>query len=165
MSSTDDLVRNNASYAEAFDKQGLPAAPGTRVAVVSCMDARIDVHKILGLEEGDAHVIRNAGGLVTDDVIRSLVLSQRVLGTEEVIVMQHTGCGMLDLPEDDIAGELERETGKRPDFSFGAFSDLHASVREGVEALVANAFLKDSVRGFVYDVDTGRLSEVTQGDD
>lgn len=121
----DDLLKNNEVCASGFDKGDVPAQPSKRVAIITCMDARIDVHRILGLDEGDTHVIRNGGGLVTEDALRSLVLSQRVLGTTQVIVIQHTGCGLLDLPEEEIKRDMERDLGAAPDFSFGGFSDLH----------------------------------------
>ncbi len=158
--SIDDLLRNNTYYAERFDKGDLPARPAKRIAVVTCMDARIDVHRILGLEEGDAHVIRNAGGLITEDATRSLLLSQRVLSTEQVLVIQHTECGMLNLPEEELKREVEREFGMRPDFDLGAISNLNESVRSAVAAIEATPFLSNAVRGFVYDVKTGRLHEV-----
>lgn len=157
----DDLLKNNAAYANAFDKNDLPPLPRLGIAILTCMDARIDVHRILGVEEGDVHVIRNAGGLATEDAIRSLLLSQRVLETKEVVVIQHVGCGMLDLPEDDIKRGLERDFGVTPEFELGGFSDLTESVRSAIATIKASPFLGDSVRGFVYDVTTGRLVEVT----
>ena len=157
----DDLLQNNAAYAATFAKSDLPPIPALRVAVLTCMDARIDVHRILGVEEGGVHVIRNAGGLVTEDAVRSLLLSQKVLATREVLVIQHTGCGMLNLPEQEIKRELERELGAAPEFELGAFTDLHDSVRRAVATIKQTPFLHDSVRGFVYDVTTGGLQEVT----
>jgi carbonic anhydrase len=162
MTVTDELLQNNLRHAEAFSKGGLSAIPAKRVAVLACMDARMDVHKILGLEDGDAHVIRNAGGLPTDDAIRSLLISQRILGTEEIVLIHHTGCGMLDLPEEDVKDELQKETGARPPFDLGAFSDLEENLRLSLRQITANRFISrtSSVRGFIYDVSTGRLREI-----
>ncbi|HEX2234695.1 MAG TPA: carbonic anhydrase [Actinomycetota bacterium] len=163
MSATEELVRNNEAYARSFDKGSLPLPPTRKVAVVACMDARLDVHKILGLQEGDAHVIRNAGGVVTDDAIRSLTISQRLLGTEEVILIHHTDCGMLTFTDDDVKQRVQAEVGIRPHFSLEAFSDLEEDVRQSIRRIQASPFLpsRDRVRGFVYDVTTGRLQEVT----
>jgi carbonic anhydrase len=162
MSVTDDLLKNNERYAERFDKAGLAKAPAKQLAVVACMDARLDVYAILGLEPGDAHVIRNAGGIVSDEEIRSLTISQRALGTREVILIHHTGCGMEGLDDEAFAGELERETGTRPPWRPGGFSDVEQDVRESIARVRESPFIphNDSVRGFVYDVETGRLSEV-----
>jgi carbonic anhydrase len=162
MSNTDDLLRNNEAYAAAFDKGGLPGPPAKGVAVVSCMDARVVPSRILGLEEGDAHIIKNAGGVVTDDVIRSLAVSQHLMGTREVIVIQHTDCGLVRMTDDGFAERLEEAAGQRPEWSLQAFTDLEQSVRDGVERIRTSPFLPntDSVRGFVYDVATGRLAEV-----
>jgi carbonic anhydrase len=162
MSATDDLLRNNETYAEAFDKGELPGPPAKRVAVVSCMDARVVPSRILGLEEGDAHIIKNAGGVVTGDVIRSLAVSQHLMGSREVIVIQHTDCGLVRLTDDGFAERMEEASGQRPDWSLQAFTDLEESVRDGVERIRTSPFLPntDSVRGFVYDVTTGRLAEV-----
>lgn len=162
MSNTDDLLGNNRAYAQGFDKAGLPGRPARRVAILACMDARIDVHRILGLEEGDAHVIRNAGGLPTADAIRSLVISQRVLGTEEVILVHHTECGMEGLPEDELRRELEEEAGRPVPFELGAIANLEESVRRSVKRIKSDPFIpnKTSVRGFLYDVKTGHLNEV-----
>src|SRR5687767_15857636 len=124
MSVTDELLQNNAAYAESFDKGDLPLPPARGVAVVACMDARLDVHKILGLQEGDAHVIRNAGGLLTEDAQRSLLISQRVLRTEQIMLIRHTECGMLDLPEEELTSQVEAEVGVAPPFPLGGFSDL-----------------------------------------
>jgi carbonic anhydrase len=136
------------------------AAPQKRLAVVACMDARLDVARVLGLEPGDAHVVRNAGGIVTDDVIRSVAISQRALGTQEVLVIQHTDCGMAKLDEAEFAAELERDAGQAPPFAIGTFKDLEASVRAAVEALRSSPFLpkRDAVRGAIFDVETGELS-------
>lgn len=159
--STDDLLQNNAAYAEGFGLGALPKEPARRLAVISCMDARIDVHRVLGLEPGEAHVLRNAGGAVTDDVIRSLAVSQRALGTEEIVLIRHTKCGMLGFDDARFRDELEQETGTRPDWRADDFDDLDEGVRAGVAALRASPFLASRrVRGFVYDVETGRLREV-----
>src|SRR5690242_15850454 len=162
MSVTDDLLRNNQSYAGSFKKGDLPLPPAKHVAVVACMDARLDVHKILGLQEGDAHVIRNAGGAVTDDTIRSLAISQRLLGTKEIILIHHTDCGMLTFKDDDLKKQIEKETGLRPAFALEAFADLDDDVKQSIARIKASPFVpnKSSVRGFVYDVRTGRLNEV-----
>jgi carbonic anhydrase len=163
MSTTDDLLTNNEAYASSFDKGDLPVPPAKKVAVVACMDARIIVSRILGLEEGEAHVIRNAGGVVTDDTIRSLAISQRLLGTEEIILIHHTGCGMLSFHDDDFKAQIEQDTGIRPPWAAEAFPDLDADVRQSIARVKASPFLphKDAVRGFVYEVETGRLREVT----
>ena len=162
MSVTDQLVKNNASYAAGFTKGDLPMPPGKKVAVLACMDARLDVHKILGLEEGDAHVIRNAGGVATDDAIRSLVISQRLLGTEEIVLIHHTDCGMLTFRDDELKSAIHKETGIRPQFALEAFGDVEADVRQSIGRIEASPFIpkKTSVRGFVYDVKTGKLDEV-----
>lgn len=162
MSITDQLLQHNQEYARSFDKGDLPLAPAKGVAVVACMDARLDVHRILGLEEGDAHVIRNAGGAVTEDAIRSLVISQRLLGTREIVLIHHTDCGMLTFSDDQLRSQIEGELGIRPPFAFEAFANLEADVRQSIARIKASPFIPDksSVRGFVYDVKTGRLSEV-----
>src|SRR5690242_4151122 len=162
MSVTDDLVRNNQSYSGSFKKGDLPLPPATHVAVLACMDARLDVHKILGLQEGDAHVIRNAGGVATDDAIRSLTISQRLLGTKEIVLIHHTDCGMLTFKDDDVKRQIEKETGIRPAFALEAFGDLEEDVRQSINRIKASPFIpnKSSIRGFVYDVRTGRLNEV-----
>jgi carbonic anhydrase len=162
MSVTDDLVRNNESYARSFKKGDLPLPPAKHVAVLACMDARLDVHKILGVEEGDAHVIRNAGGVATDDAIRSLTISQRLLGTTEIILIHHTDCGMVTFKDDDLKRQIEKETGIRPAFALEAFSDVDEDVRQSIARIKASPFIprKDRIRGFVYDVRTGRLDEV-----
>jgi carbonic anhydrase len=163
MSNTDELLNRNQEFAARFDRGELPAAPGRRLAVVACMDARMNVYALLGLREGDAHVIRNAGGVVTDDVIRSLAISQRLLGTEEVVLIHHTGCGMMSFTDEEFSAELEAETGTRPAWSPEAFTDLEDDVRESIARVRASPFLpaKDAVRGFVYEVETGRLREVS----
>ncbi len=162
MSVTDALVRNNDAYVRSFAKGDLPLPPAKHVAVLACMDARLDVHKILGLQEGDAHVIRNAGGAATDDAIRSLVISQRLLGTNEIILIHHTDCGMLTFTDDEVKRQIEAETGIRPAFALEAFPDLEGDVKQSLERIQASPFIPDktSVRGFVYDVKTGRLNEV-----
>jgi carbonic anhydrase len=162
MSVTDELLRNNQSYAGSFKKGDLPLPPARHVAVLACMDARLDVHKILGLQEGDAHVIRNAGGAVTDDAIRSLAISQRLLGTTEIVLIHHADCGMLTFNDDDIKSKIEKETGIRPAFAFEAFADLDEDVKQSIARIKASPFIpnKSSVRGFVYDVKSGRLDEV-----
>jgi carbonic anhydrase len=163
MSVTDQLLDNNTRYAESFTKGGLPMPPARKLAVVACMDARLDVHRILGLEEGEAHVFRNAGGVVTEDAIRSLAISQRLLGTEEVILIHHTDCGMLTFTDDAVKAQIEADTGIRPGFALEAFSDPERDVRQSIARIQASPFVphKDRVRGFVYDVRTGRLNEVT----
>src|SRR3712207_430756 len=163
MSVTDELLQNNERYAESFEKGELPLPPARGVAVVACMDARLDVHKILGLEEGDAHVIRNAGGVITDDEVRSLTISQRLLGTREVILIQHTDCGMLTFSDDELKQQIHEEVGMKPHFSMESFSDLEDDVRQSVARIKASPFIshKDAVRGFIYEVETGRLREVT----
>jgi carbonic anhydrase len=162
MSTTEELIRNNEAYAQGFDRGGLPMPPGRQVAVVACMDARLDVYSILGLQLGEAHVIRNAGGVVTDDAIRSLVISQRLLGTREIILIHHTDCGMLTFRDDEVKASIENEVGIRPPFALEAFPDLTRDVRQSAARIAASPFIphKDSVRGFVYDVGSGRLAEV-----
>ena len=161
-SSTDHFLANNARYAETFDKDDLPAPPAKRAAIVACMDARIDTGRLLGLEEGDAHVIRNAGGVVTEDVLRSLVISQRLLGTEEIILIHHTDCGMVTFTDDAVKSQIEADTGIRPSFALEAFPDAEEDVRQSIRRIQASPFIpvKDRIRGFVYDVKTGRLNEV-----
>ena len=162
MSVTDQLIDNNKQYAASFDKGDLPMPPGRKLAVLACMDARLDPNKILGLEEGDAHVIRNAGGVATDDAIRSLVISQRLLGTEEIVLVHHTNCGMLTFADDEVKAQIEAETGIRPPFALEAFPDLEGDVRQSMARIKASPFIprKESVRGFVYDVRAGALTEV-----
>ena len=162
MSSTDNFLANNARYADGFEKGDLPMPPAKRTAIVACMDARIETGRLLGLEEGDAHVIRNAGGVVTDDVLRSLVISQRLLGTEEIILIHHTDCGMLTFRDDVVKADIEAETGIRPSFALEAFSDPEEDVRQSIRRIQANPFVpvKDKIRGFVYDVKSGQLNEV-----
>ena len=162
MSNTDDLLANNADYARSFDKVDLPLPPARKAAVVACMDARLNVYGALGLSEGDCHVIRNAGGVVTDDAIRSLAISQRLLGTEEVILIHHTDCGMLTFHDDDFKASIEQDTGIRPPWAAEAFPDLEQDVRQSIARIKASPFVphKDAVRGFVFDVATGKLNEV-----
>ena len=162
MTAIDDGLNRNARYAEGFDGGGLPPQPAQKLAVVACMDARLKVHEILGLEAGDAHVIRNAGGIVTDDAIRSLVISQRLLGTREVLIMHHTDCGMMTFHDDELKDEIEAETGLRPPFALEAFGELERDVRQSMSRILASPFIryKEQVRGFIYDCATGRLTEV-----
>ena len=162
MSVTDDLVRNNDSYARDFKKGNLPMPPAKKLAVVACMDARLDVHKILGLEEGDAHVIRNAGGVITDDAIRSLTISQRLLGTKDIILIHHTDCGMLTFTDDKVKKQIEDDTGIRPPFALESFPNLEEDVRQSIARIKASPFVpnKSNIRGFVYDVRSGKLDEV-----
>jgi carbonic anhydrase len=162
MSVTDELLRNNERYAASFDKGHLPLPPARHIAVVACMDARLDVHELLGLAEGDAHVIRNAGGGVTDDAIRSLVISQRLLGTREIVLVHHTDCGMLTFTDEQLRKQIQADTGIRPAFAAEAFPDLDDDVRQSIARIKASPFVphKDAIRGFVYDVTTGRLREV-----
>lgn len=162
----DRCLANNASHVEgAPSAEQLPAAPSQRAAVVTCMDARVDPARALGLEEGDAHVIRNAGGVVTDDVIRSLVISQRLLGTREILVIHHTDCGMATFSDDELKARIEADTGLRPPFAMEAFPDVEADVRQSIRRIEASPYLlaKDRIRGFVYDVHSRRLNEVTRG--
>ncbi|HZD14709.1 MAG TPA: carbonic anhydrase [Pseudonocardiaceae bacterium] len=161
MSVTDDLLANNSRYAETFSGP-LPLPPAKHVAVVACMDARLDVYRILGLNEGEAHVIRNAGGVVTDDEIRSLTISQRLLGTQEIILIHHTDCGMLTFTDDDFKKSIQDETGIKPSWSAEAFSDLDEDVRQSIARIKASPFVphKDQIRGFVFDVTKGKLNEV-----
>ena len=164
MSSTDAYVASAEQYAASFDKHDLPLPPAKGTAVVACMDARLNPYGVLGLAEGDSHVIRNAGGVVTDDVIRSLTISQRLLGTNEIILIHHTGCGMLTFHDDDVKAQIEADTGIRPSFALEAFGDLDGDVRQSIARIKASPFIpsKDSIRGFVYEVETGRLREVKE---
>jgi len=162
MTVTDELLEANASYAPQHHG-GLPGVPSRHVAVVACMDARLDVYRLLGLGDGEAHVIRNAGGVLTDDVLRSLTVSQRKLETREVVLIHHTKCGMATFTDDDFAAELESDTGQRPAWSAGAFADTEQDVRDAVAKVRACPFLlhTDQVRGFVFDIDAGTLTEVS----
>jgi carbonic anhydrase len=161
---TDDLLRNNQTYASGFTEGDLPMPPGLKLAVVACMDARLNVYEILGLSAGQAHVIRNAGGVVTDDVIRSLVISQRLLGTEEIVLIHHTDCGMLTFTDDAVKAQIAEEVRIRPAFALEAFPDVHQDVLQSINRIKASPFVpkKDSIRGFVYEVETGNLREVTE---
>jgi carbonic anhydrase len=163
MSSTDEVLANNEGYAASFDKADLPLPPARKMAVVACMDARLSVYGALGLQEGDAHVIRNAGGVVSDDVIRSLAISQRLLGTEEIVLIHHTDCGMLTFTDDEFKASIEKDTGIRPEWAAEAFADLDGDVRQSIARIKASPFIpkKDAVRGFVYEVHSGRLREVS----
>ncbi len=163
MSTTDELLKNNEAYAQSFDQGGLPMPPAKKIAVVTCMDARLSPYVMLGLKEGDAHVIRNAGGVITDDEIRSLAVSQRLLGTEEIMVIHHTDCGMLTFTDDDFKRQIQEETGMKPQWPVEAFADLDEDVRQSVARIKTNPFIpkKDAVRGFVYEVETGLLREVS----
>ena len=161
MSVTDDLLANNAKYAESF--QGpLPLPPAKHIAVLACMDARINVYAVLGLAEGESHVIRNAGGVVTDDEIRSLAISQRLLGTQEIILIHHTDCGMLTFTDDAFKKSIQDEIGIKPEWAAESFSDLDEDVRQSINRIKASPFIPhtDQVRGFVFDVATGKLNEV-----
>ena len=162
MTVTDQLLENNEKYAANFSGP-LPLPPAKHIAVLACMDARLNVYGVLGLEEGESHVIRNAGGVVTDDEIRSLAISQRLLGTREIVLIHHTDCGMLTFSDDEFAASLEADTGERPGWHARAFNDLDEDVRSSVRAIVASPFVPhtDSVRGFVFDVATGLLTEVS----
>ena len=163
MTATDDLLEHAKAYAASFDKGDLPLPPAKHVAVVACMDARLNPYGLLGLSEGDAHVIRNAGGVITAGELRSLAISQRLLGTTEVILVHHTDCGMLTFTDDEFTSSIEQETGLKPPWAAEAFSDLDADVRQSIARVKADPFVphKDAVRGFVYDVRTGALREVT----
>ncbi len=163
MSVTDELLENAKAYAEGFDKGDLPLPPARKVAVLACMDARLNPYGLLGLQEGDAHVIRNAGGVVTDDEIRSLAISQRLLGTEEIVLIHHTDCGMLTFTDDAFKRSVQDEVGIKPEWAAEAFSDLDEDVRQSIARIRASPFIPhtDSVRGFVYEVETGRLREVS----
>ena len=162
MSSTDTYVANAERYAASFDKGDLPLPPAKGTAVVACMDARLSPYGILGLSEGDSHVIRNAGGVVTDDVIRSLAISQRLLGTTEIVLIHHTGCGMLTFTDDELRGSIEADTGVRPDWAAEAFTDVDQDLVQSIRRIRADPAIPHTgdVRGFVYEVETGRLREV-----
>jgi len=161
MSVTDDLLANNARYAGAFPGS-LPHQPTSHLAVLACMDARLNVYAALGLTEGQAHVIRNAGGVVTDDAVRSLAISQRLLGTTDIVLIHHTRCGMLTFTDDQFKAAIEADTGLRPPWAAEAFADLDGDVRQSIARIKASPFIphRDHVRGFVFDVDTGLLREV-----
>ena len=163
MAVIDELIEANAQYTRRFDKGALPMPPRRKVAVVTCMDARILPSRVLGLEEGDAHVIRNAGGVVTEDTIRSLAISQRLLGTEEIILIHHSDCGMLTFRDDEVKDQIEADTGIRPHFALEAFTDPDEDVRQSMARLEANPFVpkKGHIRGFVYEVESGKLREIS----
>ena len=162
MTVTDELLAANREYAESFSDGDKPMPPRRKVAVVACMDARIDVYRALGLGLGEAHVIRNAGGVVTDDAIRSLVISQRLLGTEEIVLIHHSDCGMLTFSDDAVKQSIVDDTGLRPSFALESFGDVNADVTQSIARVKANPFIPHkNVRGFVYDVDSGALSEVS----
>jgi carbonic anhydrase len=165
LSVTDEYLANNAAYAESFAEQ-LPMPPSQQVAVVACMDARLDVYRILGLKPGEAHVIRNAGGVVTDDAIRSLTISQRLLGTREIILIHHTDCGMLTFTDDAVKRQIQDDTGIKPRFALEAFPDLDEDVRQSIARIRESPFIPNkNIRGFVFDVGSGRLNEVTESVD
>jgi carbonic anhydrase len=163
MTVTDELLANAEAYAARFDKGDLPMPPAKRLAIVACMDARLDPQALLGLQEGDAHVVRNAGGVITDDAIRSLAISQRLLGTEEIVLIHHTDCGMLTFSDDEFRRSVQADTGIKPEWAAESFSDLDEDVVQSIARIKASPFIprKDAVRGFVYDVRSGRLREVT----
>jgi carbonic anhydrase len=165
MSVTDEYLAANEAYAAAFTKGDLPLPPARKTAVLACMDARLDPARVLGLEEGDSHVIRNAGGVATADAIRSLAISQRLLGTREIILIHHTDCGMLTFSDDDFRGAIEADTGQRPEWAAEAFSDLAADVRQSIQRIKNSPYVphRDQVRGFIYHVESGRLEEVDAG--
>jgi len=158
----DEVLKANEIYAKNFKHGNLRMPAAKKLAVLACMDARLDVHKILGLHEGEAHVIRNAGGVATDDAIRSLTISQRLLGTKEIILIHHTDCGMVTFKDDDVKGKIEAEVGIRPAFALEAFPDAEGDVKQSIARIEASPFIpnKSSIRGFVYDVKSGRLNEV-----
>ena len=162
MSVIDDLVRNADAYRDSFGSGDLPLPPAKRVAIVACMDARLNPYGLLGLHEGDAHVIRNAGGVVTDDEIRSLAISQRLLGTEEIMLIHHTDCGMLTFGDDDFRRQIQEDTGVKPEWAAETFDDLDEDVRQSIARIKSSPFIprKENVRGFVYEVETGNLREV-----
>jgi carbonic anhydrase len=163
MSVTDDLLQNARTYATTFDKGHLPMSPALHVAIVACMDARLSPYGLLGLAEGDAHVIRNAGGVITDDEIRSLAISQRLLGTREIILVHHTDCGMLTFTDDEFKAQIEADTGLRPGWSPESFRDPAADVKQSLARIAASPFIpyRNQVRGFVYSVSDGSLTEIT----
>ena len=162
MTVTDELLTNARRYQASFDKGSLPLPPARHIAIVACMDARLNVYGLLGLSEGDAHVIRNAGGIVTQDELRSLAISQRLLGTTEIVLIHHTDCGMLTFTDDDFRQDIEKETGIKPTWAAEAFSDLDEDVKQNIARIKAESAIphKESVRGFIYDVSTGGLREV-----
>lgn len=161
MSVTDELLKNNEAYAAQFTGP-LPLPPSRHLAVVACMDARLDVYRILGLNEGESHVIRNAGGVITEDEIRSLAISQRLLGTEEIILIHHTDCGMQTFTDDEFKQSILDDTGARPAWAAESFPDAYADVKQSIQRVTSSPFIpkKDSIRGFVFNVSTGQLEEV-----
>jgi carbonic anhydrase len=163
MTVIDELLENTTAYADGFEKGALPLPPAKRVAIVACMDARLNPYGLLGLSEGDAHVIRNAGGVITDDEIRSLAISQRLLATEEIMLIHHTDCGMLTFRDDEFRRQVQHDTGIKPEWAAEAFDDLEEDVRQSIARIKASPFIpkKDNVRGFIYEVETGLLREVT----
>jgi len=162
MTVTDELLANAERYAATFDKGDLPLPPAKHVAVVACMDARLNPYGLLGLAEGDAHVIRNAGGVITADELRSLAISQRLLGTTEIVLIHHTDCGMLTFTDDEFKASIQADVGIKPAWPAEAFADLDEDVRQSIRRIKADPFIprKESVRGFVYDVTTGALREI-----
>ncbi len=161
MTSTDDLISNNSSYVASFEQGELPLPPAKKVAILACMDARLDPAKALGLQEGDAHVIRNAGGVASEDALRSLVISQRLLGREEIILIHHTDCGMETFTDDAVKEQIRAETGLRPSFALEAFPKAEEDVKQTAARIKANPFVpRRNIRGFIYEVETGRLREV-----
>jgi carbonic anhydrase len=163
MTVIDELLENATSYREAFSKGDLPLPPARHVAIVACMDARLNPYGLLGLSEGDAHVIRNAGGVITDDEIRSLAISQRLLGTQEIMLIHHTDCGMLTFTDDEFHQQIQADTGIKPHWTVETFDDLENDVRQSIARIKHSPFIpnKDNVRGFIYEVETGALREVT----
>jgi len=163
VSTIDELVTNASAYGQSFSSGELPLPPAKRVAIVACMDARLNPYGLLGLREGDAHVIRNAGGVITDDEIRSLAISQRLLGTEEIMLIHHTDCGMMTFGDDEFRRQVQQETGVKPEWAAEAFDDLEEDVRQSIARIKASPFIpkKDTVRGFIYEVESGQLREVT----
>ena len=162
MTVTDELLASAEQYTVSFDKGDLPMPPARKIAIVACMDARLNVYGLLGLEEGDAHVIRNAGGVITEDEVRSLAISQRLLGTEEIVLIHHTDCGMLTFTDDEFKASIQDETGIKPQWAAESFTDVDRDVRQSLARVQLSPFipLKDKVRGFVYEVETGVLREV-----
>jgi carbonic anhydrase len=163
MTNADELFSNNAAYADSFDAGDRPRYPARKTAIVACMDSRLDIFGALGMEVGECHVIRNAGGVVTDDVIRSIVISQRFMGTREIVLIHHTDCGMLTFTDDELKAQIESEIGIRPPWAIEAFPALDADVRQSIKRISASPFIphRDQVRGFVFEVETGRLREVS----
>jgi carbonic anhydrase len=162
MSTTDDLLANARRYASSFEEGDLPTPPARKVVVLACMDARVNPYALLGLQAGDAHILRNAGGVVTDDEIRSLAISQRLLGTEEIVLIHHTDCGMLTFTDDEFKRSVQDDVGIKPGWAVEAFSDLDEDVRQSIARIKASPFIpRKNVRGFVYDVHDGSLREVT----